>query len=176
MYRVLETPMSVWRRLPRPLRYLGYAVMMVSVLGLALANVARAETISVPLDQAQLMRLPSGISTIVIGNPLIADATLQPGGLLVVTGKGYGSTNLLALDRSGRVVLDKQLQVTKPRTGDFVIVQKGMDTESYSCSPECSPRVTLGDAPAYFSAVMGQTSVRAGQAGGTPGGGGGGPR
>ena len=47
------------------------------------------------------MRLPTGVATIVIGNPLIADASLQPGGLLVITGKGYGSTNLLALDRSG---------------------------------------------------------------------------
>lgn len=171
MYRVLETPMSVWRRLPRPFRYLGYAVLMVGALGFALANVARADTMNVPLDQAQLLRLPAGVSTIVIGNPLIADATLQPGGLLVVTAKGYGSTNLLALDRSGRVVLDKQLQVTKPRTDDFVVVQKGMDTETYSCTPECAPRVTLGDTPAYFSAVLGQTGVRAGQAGATNGGG-----
>ena len=163
--------MSVWRRLPRPLRYLSYAVMMVGMLGFALANVARADTMHVPLDQAQLLRLPGGVSTIVIGNPLIADATLQAGGLLVVTGKGYGSTNLLALDRSGRILLDKQLQVIKPRTGDYVVVQKGMDTETYSCTPECGPRVTLGDTPAYFSAVMGQTGARAGQAGSTGSGG-----
>jgi Pilus formation protein N terminal region len=175
MYRVLDTPMSVWRRLPRPFRYLGYAVMVTSVLGLALANVARADTVTVPLDQAQLLRLPDGVSTIVIGNPLIADATLQPGGLLVITGKGHGATNLLALDRSGRVLLDKQLQVTKPRTQDFVVVQKGMDTETYSCTPECAPRVTLGDTPAYFSAVLGQTAVRSGQAGGAAAGNGGAP-
>ena len=27
-----------------------------------------------------------------IGNPLIADATVQPGGIMVITGKGYGVT------------------------------------------------------------------------------------
>jgi hypothetical protein len=173
MYRVLESPMVIWRRLPRPFRYLGYAVTIVCVLGFALANVARADNMTIPLDQAQLLRLPNGVSTIVIGNPLIADATLQPGGLLVVTGKGYGSTNLLALDRSGRVVLDKQLVVNKPRANGVVVVQKGMDTETYSCNPDCAPRATLGDTPNFFNAVTGQGAARAGQAGGPPGGGGG---
>jgi len=176
MYRVLETPMSIWRRLPRPFRYLGYALTIVCVLGFALANVARADTMTVSLDQAQLLRLPNGVATIVIGNPLIADASLQPGGLLVITGKGYGSTNLLALDRSGRVVLDKQLVVGKPRAGGVVVVQKGLDTETYSCNPECAPRATLGDTPGFFNAVTGQNAARAGQAGGSGAAGGGGPR
>ena len=103
-----------------------------------------------------------------IGNPLIADGTLQPGGLLVVTGKGYGTTNLVALDRAGRVVLDREVTVSGPGTGDLVVVYKGTDRESYSCTPECGPRVgTLGDAPAYFSATLGETSARSGQAAGS---------
>ena len=168
--------MLIWRRLPRPFRYLGYAVTIVCVLGFALANVARADNMTIPLDQAQLLRLPNGVSTIVIGNPLIADASLQPGGLLVITGKGYGATNLLALDRSGRVILDKQLVVNKPKTSDIVIVQKGVETETYSCNPECSPRATLGDTPNFFNAVTAQGAARAGQAGSSPGGAPGGPR
>ena len=168
--------MSIWRRLPRPFRYLGYALTIVCMLGFALANVARADTMAIPLDQAQLLRLPTGVATSVIGNPLIADASLQPGGLLVVTGKGYGSTNLLALDRSGRVVLDKQLVVNKPRANGVVIVQKGMDTETYSCNPDCAPRATLGDTPNFFNAVTAQGATRAGQAGGSGGSPGGGPR
>ena len=168
--------MSIWRRLPRPFRYLGYAVTIVCMLGFAFANVARADNMTIQLDQAQLLRLPDGVSTIVIGNPLIADASLQPGGLLVITGKGYGSTNLLALDRSGRVLLDKQLVVNKARANGVVIVQKGMDTETYSCNPDCAPRATLGDTPNFFNAVTGQGATRAGQAGGSPGGSPGGPR
>ncbi len=163
--------MSIWRRLPRPFQYLGYAVTIVCMLGFALANVARADNMTVPLDQAQLLRLPDGVSTIVIGNPLIADASLQPGGLLVITGKGYGSTNLLALDRSGRVLVDKQLVVSKGRGGGVVVVQKGMDTETYSCNPDCSPRATLGDTPNFFNALTSQAAARAGLAGSSPGGG-----
>ena len=159
--------MSAWRRLPSPLRYLGYAFLLVTALGIAFANVAKADTVRVALDQAQIIRMPSGVATIVIGNPLIADASLQPGGLLVVTGKGYGATNLMALDRSGRVLMDKSITVTGPGNPDMVVVYKGVDRESYSCSPQCGPRVsTLGDAPAYFGSVLGETTQRSGAAAG----------
>ena len=156
--------MLVWRRLPRPIRYLGCAVFVTAMLGLAMAN-AKADNVEVALDQAQIMRLPTGVATIVIGNPLIADGSLQAGNLLVVTGKGHGTTNLMALDRSGRVLMDKSITVTGPRNGDLVTVYKGVERESYSCSPRCSPRVTtLGDAPVYFGNTLGQTTARSGAA------------
>ena len=110
------------------------------------------------------MKLPERVATIVIGNPLIADATLQSGGILVVTGKGYGATNLLALDRSGQVVMDKTVQVLGPASGDLVVVYKGVERESYSCAPDCERRITLGDSPAYFAATLAQTGTRTGQA------------
>jgi hypothetical protein len=110
------------------------------------------------------MRLPDKVATIVIGNPLIADASLQSGGVLVVTGKGYGSTNLLAMDRNGKIVMDTAIQVVGPGNGDLVVVYKGVARESYSCSPECSPRATLGDDNKYFTETLAQTGVRANQA------------
>ena len=75
------------------------------------------------------MQLPDRVATIVIGNPMIADASLQSGGMLVVTGKGYGATNLLALDRGGRVVLNKTVQVLGAGTEDIVVVYKGVERE-----------------------------------------------
>jgi Flp pilus assembly secretin CpaC len=156
--------MLIWRRLPRPIRYLGCAVFVVMVLGLALAN-AKADTIDVRLDQAQVMKLPAGVATIVIGNPLIADGSLQAGGLMIVTGKGYGTTNLVALDRGGRVLMDKTVTVGPPRSNDMVVVFKGVERESYSCSPDCAPRITaLGDNTTYFGNVLNETSARSGAA------------
>ena len=103
------------------------------------------------------------VATIVIGNPLIADAALQPGGILVVTGKGYGVTNVIALDRTGAVLMEKSVEVTGPGAG-AVVVYRGIDRETYSCSPICERRITLGDTPAYFDAVLNQTGNRNGQA------------
>jgi hypothetical protein len=156
--------MLVWHSLPGPVRYLSYAIFVTAMLGLAMAN-ARADNLEVGLDQAQIMRLPTGVATIVIGNPLIADGSLQAGNLLVVTGKGYGSTNLMALDRGGRVLMDKNITVTGPRQADLITVYKGVDRESYSCSPQCSPRITtLGDGMTYFGNTLSQTAARSGAA------------
>lgn len=130
----------------------------------SLVGAANAETINVNLDQARVVKLPERVATIVIGNPLIADATLQNGGILIVTGKGYGATNILALDRQGRTVMDTNVQVAGPGTGDIVTVYKGMARESYSCSPLCAPRITLGDAPEYFASTLQATGTRNGQA------------
>lgn len=125
---------------------------------------APAETVDVQVDQARIMRLPPSVATVVIGNPLIADASLQTGGILVLTGKGYGQTNLLALDRGGRVVFDTAVQVVLPHSADLVVVYRGSERESYSCAPECARRITLGDAPSYFDETQKQISSRLGQA------------
>jgi hypothetical protein len=129
-----------------------------------LAVVRADDAVTINVDQAQIITLPERTATIVIGNPLIADATLQTGGILVVTGKGYGSTNLLALDRNGRVLLSKMVEVRAVGTDDVVVVYKGIERESYSCTPNCERRITLGDSPAYFNATLSQSGARSGQA------------
>src|SRR5438552_9600704 len=65
------------------------------------------ETVAVNVDQAKLVKLPGKIATIVVGNPLIADVSLQPGGIVVVTGKGYGATNFLAPARAREIMVDR---------------------------------------------------------------------
>jgi hypothetical protein len=140
---------------------LAWALFTAASLG---ATPTKADSVTITVDEARVMKLPDRVATIVIGNPLIADATLQSGGILVVTGKGFGSTNLLALDRSGKIVMDRTVQVLGPASSDLVVVYKGIERESYSCSPECERRLTLGDSPAYFNAVLSQTGSRTGQA------------
>ncbi|KWV44758.1 pilus assembly protein CpaC [Bradyrhizobium macuxiense] len=124
------------------------------------------DRIAVNVDQAKLVKLPSGIATIVVGNPLIADVTLQNGGVVVVTGKGYGATNFIALDRTGQVLVDRQIQVEGP-TDQLVTVYRGIDRETYSCMPVCQRRVTLGDGESYFKATMGQASTLSNEATGS---------
>ena len=74
------------------------------------------------------MKLPDGVATLVVGNPLIADISIQSGGMAVLTGKGYGMTNLVALDRSGAVLEQKTIQVQGAR--DSVVVYRGVERES----------------------------------------------
>jgi len=145
----------------RLIRAWAWTVIFAATLG---APAAQADTVTVSVDSAQVLKLPDRVSTVVIGNPLIADAALQSGGILIITGKGYGSTNLLALDRSGRVLMDKTVQVLGAAGSDLVVVYKGVERESYSCNPDCEHRITLGDSQGYFNTVLSQGGARTGQA------------
>lgn len=146
----------------------GLWILAFLIAGICISAQVRAEDpVSINVDQAQLLNLPDRVATIVIGNPLIADATLQAGGVLVITGKGFGRTNLLALDRGGRVLMSKIVEVRGPGTDDIVVVYKGVERESYSCAPTCQRRITLGDSPAFFNATISQSGARNGQAQGS---------
>ncbi len=126
-------------------------------------NLSADGSLELVLDQAKLMKLPERVATIVIGNPLIADAALQAGGLIVLTGKGYGTTNLIALDRRGNALLEKTVLVNGPNL-DTVVVYKGINRETYSCAPICQPRNTLGDGEHFFTQTLTQTTTLNAQA------------
>jgi hypothetical protein len=150
------------------MRYLAHPLFGL-VFGLLLWPLAtRAEpaidaAIAVNVDQAKLLKLPARVTTIVVGNPLIADVTLQNGGIVVVTGKGYGATNFIAMDRSGEVLVDRLIQVEGP-TDRVVTIYRGVDRETYTCQPVCQRRATLGDGDNYFKSVMDQAGSLNGQA------------
>ena len=137
-----------------------FGVLAWALFAVAGSVSARADIVKVNVDSARLLRLPARVATIVIGNPLIADATLQNGGLLVLTGKGYGSTNLVALDRDGRVIMRETVQVLGPRPDHLIVVYRGTKRETWSCVHQCQPRNTLGDDQPYFAGSLGQTTTR----------------
>jgi Flp pilus assembly secretin CpaC len=124
----------------------------------AAVNGASDDGIAVNVDQAKLVRLPERVATVVVGNPLIADVTMQPGNIIVVTGKGYGATNFIAMNRAGEVLLDRVIQVQGP-TDQVITVYRGVDRESYSCMPICQRRITLGDGEGYFKSTMEQANT-----------------
>ncbi len=153
------------------LSWLAAAVLFAVVASRAFA----AEPIAVYLDQARILKLPDRAATVVIGDPLIADLSLQPGGLAIVTGKAYGATNVIVLDKSGAVLMERMVEVKAPEE-PIVMVYRGVTRQTYSCTPECSPRVMLGDTSKenidsatglptdYFNKTLNQSTTRSSQA------------
>ncbi len=78
------------------------------------------DMLDVVVDRSRLVKMPERVATIVIGNPLIADASLQAGGLMVLTGKGYGTTNLIAQDSTGAVIGESLIRVEAPNDGVII--------------------------------------------------------
>jgi Pilus formation protein N terminal region len=150
---------------------LGFLALALGILSWPAAGLAAPapEMVAVNVDQAKLVKLPGKVATIVVGNPMIADVTLQPGGIVVVTGKGYGATNFIALDRAGEIVVDRIIQVEGPTDYQLITVYRGVERESYSCMPVCQRRVTLGDGGEYFKSTLEQAGTLSGQAVGAAG-------
>jgi Flp pilus assembly secretin CpaC len=155
------------RRAKSALHWLAAAVMFaglaVQAIPHAFAQPPADEPIVVRLDQATLIKLPERAATVVIGNPLIADVATQAGGIAVITGKGYGGTNIIVMDRGGVVLLEKAVVVTSP-PDHVVYIYRGPARTTYSCNPDCSARVNLGDDPEVFDKVLAQTVNRTTQA------------
>lgn len=152
------------RAAARPILWLAAALCI-----LPAARAYAGNPIEARVDQAELIKLPERAKTVVIGNPLIADLSIQPGGLAVVTGKGYGATNAIVLDQDGAVLAEHTIVVQGP-ADPTVVVYRGVTRQTYSCTPDCERRNTLGDTGTeyfdgsvdkdYFARTMGQTVTR----------------
>ena len=134
------------------------AATLVAV-GVSQSATAASNVVQVFVDQATLVRLDRAAAEIVVGNPSIADVSVQSGKVLVVTGKSFGETNLIVMDADGKVVANRQLIVQEPRTG-FVTMYRGGARQTLHCAPYCTPPLVIGDTPDIFGAVASQITTK----------------
>lgn len=92
--------------------------------------------IEVVMNQAKIIKLARAADTVVVGNPLIADASVQDANTLVLTGKGFGVTNLVVLDGDGSPIVDEQVTVTRS-TASSVRIYRRAEVQTLSCTPYC---------------------------------------
>lgn len=135
-------------------------VTLICVAGLSLltAGAAFANDLLVKYDQSQLVRLPRAVAEVIIGNPSIADVNVKTSTLLVVTGKSFGITNIIALDANQNVIQDQRVIVQRDEVS-IVNVQRGTARRSFNCSPQCNPTITVGDDVQFLDSVA-STSLK----------------
>lgn len=155
-------------------RVFGKAAMLAGLVAPALlmsvpspaAAAGPRDLVVVTVDRARIARIPEKTQTLVIGQPGIADVTmLKNSGMGVITGKSYGETNLIALDGEGNMLGEWIIRVGADRAD--LLVQNGVNRESYICAPDCLPTVELsdsktvaGDRAAAVSAHMGFATAK----------------
>jgi len=143
--------------------------LAVALAACFMAAAAQADDVVIGADTAQMVRLPGDAAAIVLGNPAIADTTLYDTRTLFVTGKSYGTTNLIALDARGEILLETTVRVVQPTEG-VVFVYRNTARQSYHCAETCDPTAVVGDDGTAFQTIAGQLQSRlptSGQAGGS---------
>lgn len=123
------------------------------------ANPAVAEDLIVKFDQSQLLQLPRPAAEIIIGNPSIADVAIQSGNLLVITGKSFGVTNIIALDAERKVIQDQRIMVRRDESR-VVNLYKSSQRLTYNCSPQCNPTITPGDDEKFFTTTLALSKLK----------------
>ncbi|MCR9122263.1 MAG: pilus assembly protein N-terminal domain-containing protein [Phyllobacteriaceae bacterium] len=106
-----------------------------------LAGTAHAEPVAnagveVVLNQARVLKLSKPASTVIIGNPEVADATVHDANTIVLTGQGFGRTNIVVLDSAGSPILDEQVAVIRDNSATLRIYRRSV-VETLSCEPYC---------------------------------------
>lgn len=110
--------------------------LIASGITLAGAQAIAASGIEVVMNQAKIVKLARPADTIVIGNPLIADASVQDANTIVLTGKGFGVTNLVVLDVDGNPIVDEQVTVSRDNPHSVRVYRRAA-VQTLSCTPYC---------------------------------------
>jgi len=119
--------------LPRSLRMLAIA----GLAGAAVSTAAMAEdTIRVELDYARVIKLDRPVSRVIIGNSDIADAAVSDAQTIILTGKKFGTTNLVILDTDGSAIVDERILVSLENKNTLQIYRQA-DRQIMSCTPNC---------------------------------------
>lgn len=117
------------------------------------------EPVTVMVDRAKVFRIEEAASTVIVGNPFIADVAMHDRFTVVVTGKSYGSTNLVILDDKGGPIIDEVI-IVRASDENVVSVTRNASRQTYSCAPVCEPTLQLGDSQTAFDTYAQQATTR----------------
>ena len=117
-----------------------------------IACAAHAGQITVEAGKAKAVKLKSNADSVIIGNPNVADVAVHDDKLLFVTGKSFGTTNLMIFDKEGNTLHSSDVVVTA-NTATWVSVKRAGSNFTYDCSPSCRPTLAAGDDQEHYANV-----------------------
>lgn len=124
------------------------AVAMGSLSAAAIADgtdTAANSHFRVDYDQSKVIHLDRPAKTILVGNPMIADAMLVNEKTIYVQGRLFGNTNIVAIDGAGAEVLNSYVTVGTPHSAQVTVYRGAQGQRNLACSPHCERTMTQGD-------------------------------
>lgn len=121
-------------------RYILPLLAAAALLAFPAAAAAQSHPLNVDIDQSTRVQLRAPAGSVIVGNPQIADVTVVDANTLFITGKGYGVTEIVAVDVLGRTVFQSRVVVTAGDSGR-VRVWRGAQPTEMACAATCSPSI-----------------------------------
>lgn len=120
------------------LRSLAKIAIAAMAILLPMAGVATSEDdmLRVSMNHARVLRLDRPVAKVIVGNAKVADATVSDAHTIVLTGRSYGTTNLVLLDADGNAIVDERILVSIDE-GNTVRVFRQTERSVLSCTPNC---------------------------------------
>ena len=104
------------------------------------------DSVALALDEVHTLTFRTPVSTVYVGNPSIADVTMIDARHAFVQGKGYGRTNIMALNRDNVMVFNTHVTVTGSNSGGTVTLNRGAQRVTLNCTGgRCEPTPMPGD-------------------------------
>ncbi|WP_375201347.1 pilus assembly protein N-terminal domain-containing protein [Hyphococcus sp.] len=138
-------------------------ILIAAAIFAATTQVAAAEQLWLTMDQVRPFKLENPAKSIVVGNPAIADVTIQDNANILLFGKAPGLTNIYIFDENGEAVKNLVIRVRTP-SSDMMTVHRGVARTTYNCTTNCEATVTVGDDQAQFGIVSSQVQNKYSQA------------
>lgn len=111
----------------------------------ASAASAQEDMLRVYMDHARVLKLDRSVSKVIVGNSKVADATVADARTIVLTGRSFGTTNIVLLDGDGNAILDERILVSIDE-GNTVRVFRQTERSVLSCTPNCEQHSQQGEA------------------------------
>ncbi len=133
------------------------------VLSLFATSYAHAEDVWLTMDHVRPYSLKAPADQIVVGNPGIADVTVQDKSRLLLFGKAPGMTNIFIFDENGNTIENIIIRVRSTSKG-MLTFHRGSARTTYNCTHSCEATVTVGDDRQAFDNVVAQSEQKFNQA------------
>lgn len=116
---------------------------------------AAAQQVIVEANKSTALKINGDAASVVIGDPRVADVAVHDANLIFITGRTFGTTNLLIFNQAGKQLYSGDVVVTS-NTSNLLSVNRAGLTNTYDCAPRCRSALAVGDEAAYFERIVTQ--------------------
>jgi len=140
--------------------FIGAALGLVGMLAASGTAIADS-SLAIDVDDAKLVKLGGEPSTVVVSNPLFADASIQ-GSKLIVIGKNTGRTKIIVLDFDGKQLANMMVNVQRTEARVLSVFRGGNSRRTMNCEPFCDQPLTVNDEHLRYEEQFKQITFKSG--------------